>query len=74
MTNKQTILSYDLKRAISPNRLVGLWRLLNGYHLEYTAATVLQGLSAYSKTLTYLLLSFFVDNYLIRKTGTSPSG
>ena len=72
MTNKQIILSYDLKRAISSNRLVGLWRLLNGYHFEYTAATVLQGLSAYSKTLTYLLLSFFVDNYIIRKTGIFP--
>ncbi len=70
MTNKQTILSYDLKRAISSNRLVGMWRLLKGYRFEYTAATVLQGLSAYSKTLTYLLLSFFVDNYLISKTGT----
>jgi len=72
LTNKQIILSYDLKRAISSNRLVGLWRLLNGYHFEYTAATVLQGLSAYSKTLTYLLLSFFVDNYIIRKTGIFP--
>ena len=72
LTDKQTILSYDLKRAISSNRLVGLWRLLKGYHFEYAAATALQGLSAYSKTLTYLLLSFFVDNYLIRKAGTFP--
>lgn len=72
MTDKQIILSYDLKHAISSNRLIGLWRLLKGYHFEYTAATVLQGLSAYSKTLTYLLLSFFVDNYLIRKAGTFP--
>ena len=72
LTDKHTILSYDLKRAISSNRLVGLWRLLKGYHFEYTAATLLQGLSAYSKTLTYLLLSFFVDNYLIRKAGTFP--
>ena len=72
MTDKQTFLSFDLKRAISPNRLVGLWRLLKGYHFEYTAATILQGLSAYSKTLTYLLLAFFVDNYIIHKTGSFP--
>ena len=72
MTDKQTILSYDLKHAVSSNRLVGLWRLLKGYQTEYAAATVLQGISAYSKTLTYLLLSFFVDNYLIRKAGTFP--
>jgi ATP-binding cassette subfamily B protein len=69
LTNKQTILSFDLKRAISPNRLVGLWRLLKGYQLEYTAATILQGFSAYSKTLTYLLLAYFIDNYIIHKTG-----
>ena len=72
MTDKQAILSFDLKRAISPNRLVGLWRLLKGYHFEYTEATILQGLSAYSKTLTYLLLAYFVDNYIIHKTGSFP--
>lgn len=70
MTTKEQILNFDLRQAISTNRLVGLWRLLKGYHLDYIAATVLQGLSAYSKTLTYLLLSFFVDNYLINRTGT----
>ena len=72
LKTKEDILNYDLRKAISANRLVGLWRLLNGYHWHYGAATVLQGLSAYSKTLTYFLLSFFVDNYLINKTGTYP--
>ena len=72
MKTKEDILNYDLRKAISANRLVGLWRLLNGYHWHYGAATVLQGLSACSKTLTYFLLSFFVDNYLINKTGTYP--
>ena len=65
LKTKEQILNFDLRQAITPNRLVGLWRLLKGYQLDYTFATILQGLSAYSKTLTYLLLSFFVDNYLI---------
>lgn len=72
MKTKERILSYDLRQAISPNRLVGLWQLISGYKLDYAIATVMQGLSAYSKTLTYLLLSFFVDNYLINQTGQYP--
>ncbi len=69
MKDKEQILNYDLRKAISPNRLIGLWRLLDGYHWHYFAATVMQGLSAYSKTLTYFLLSYFVDNYLVKQTG-----
>lgn len=72
MKTKVEILNYDLRRAISPNRMVGLWRLLNGYHWHYGVAAFMQGLSAYSKTLTYFLLSYFVDNYLIHQTGTHP--
>jgi len=72
LKTKEEILNYDLRKAISPNRLVGLWRLLNGYHWHYAAAVTLQGLSAYSKTLTYFLLSYFVDSYLIQQTGTYP--
>ena len=67
LKTKEEILNFDLRKAISANRLVGLWRLLTGYHWHYGAATVLQGLSAYAKTLTYFLLSYFVDNYLINK-------
>jgi ATP-binding cassette, subfamily B, bacterial len=70
LNDKKSILNYDLKRAISPNRLVGLWRLLKGFQFEYGVATFLQGLSAYSKTLTYLLLAYFVDNYIVNRTGT----
>lgn len=72
MKNKEQILQFDLRRAISPNRLVGLWRLLKGYQTRYAMAALLQGFSAYSKTLTYLLLSYFVDNYLTNQTGAYP--
>jgi ATP-binding cassette subfamily B protein len=72
LKTKEDILDFDLRKAITPNRLVGLWRLLNGYHGHYGAAALMQGLSAYSKTLTYFLLSYFVDSYLIHQTGVYP--
>ena len=55
--------SFDLKQAISDNRLVGLWRLMSGYRLKYFGATLSLGVAATSKTLTYLLLKYFVDHY-----------
>lgn len=58
------VLSFDLKKAIQANRLVGLWRLMSGYHAEYLAATLLVGLAALAKTLTYILLQFFIDHLL----------
>jgi len=66
------ILNYDLKKAISANRLLGLWRLMSGYHTEYIVATLFVGLAALSKTFTYLLLQFFVDKFLIPKAAIQP--
>lgn len=63
---------FDLKQAISSNRLVGLWRLMHGYQADYGFATLMQGLAALAKTTTYLLLSFFVDSYILNKTGDYP--
>lgn len=65
-------MAYDLKHAYSTNKLLGLWRLMIGFRSEYFFATVFQGLSAYSKTLTYLLLSFFIDNYLTTQARPFP--
>lgn len=70
--NKKGTADFDLKEAISPNRLIGLWRLMRGFQLDYTFATLMQGLSAASKTATYLLLSYFVDNYFLASTGAYP--
>ena len=69
--NKGTY-NFDLKNAISANRLVGLWRLMAGYQQAYIIAILMQGLSAVAKTETYLLLSYFVDNYILAKTGSYP--
>jgi ATP-binding cassette subfamily B protein len=55
---------YDLKNAISANRLKGLWRLMTGYHWPYIGATFSQAVAAVAKTTTYLLLRYFVDNVL----------
>ncbi len=56
-------LDYDLKNAISANRLVGLWRLMTGFRWKYIGAVLSLGIAALAKTSTYLLLRYFVDNY-----------
>ena len=56
--------SYDLKDAVSANRLKGLWRLATGFRLTYLGATVSLAIGALAKTATALLLRYFVDNVL----------
>ena len=56
--------SYDLKNAVSANRLTGLWRMMTGFRLTYLGATVGLAIGALAKTTTYLLLRYFVDNVL----------
>jgi ATP-binding cassette subfamily B protein len=56
--------SYDLARAVSDNRLVGLWRLMRGFRWTYLAATVTLGLGALARTGTYLWLRYFIDEIL----------
>ena len=61
-----TVLStpYDLKDAVSANRLKGLWRLATGFRLTYLGATVSLAIGALAKTATALLLRYFVDDIL----------
>jgi len=66
------LMGMDLHRELTASRLSGLMRLMKDYRLEYAIAVVMQGLSAYSKAITYLLLSFFVDTYLISGSGQYP--
>ncbi len=61
----QSVYSYDLKKSISKNRLIGLWRMISGYRLAYAGATVAVGIASLSKTLTYLLLRYFIDEILV---------
>jgi ATP-binding cassette subfamily B protein len=62
------VVNFDLKKAISPNRIVGLWRMMSGFRLRYTGATIALGIGALAKTSTYLLLRYFVDHYFINPT------
>ncbi|MCB0199635.1 MAG: ABC transporter ATP-binding protein, partial [Anaerolineae bacterium] len=55
---------YDLKNAVTPNRLRSLWRLATGFHLTFAGATIALGLAAIAKTSTYLLLRRYVDQVL----------
>jgi ATP-binding cassette subfamily B protein len=55
---------YDLKKAVSENRIVGLWRMLNGYRGLFIAATVAIGLSAVFQVSTFYLIRYFTDDVL----------
>ena len=52
---------YDLKNAVTDNRLVGLWRMMTGFRLTYLAATVSLAIAGASRAAAYLLLRYFVD-------------
>ncbi len=56
--------SLDLKKTVSPNRLVGLWRMMGGFRLIYLGAIVSLSIATVAKTSTYLLLRYFVDDVL----------
>lgn len=61
-------LNYDLKQAITKHRLVGLWRLMHGFEWKYVGATLSLGIAATAKTVTYLLLRYFVDTFFASDT------
>jgi len=56
--------SFDLTKAASDNRLVGLWRLMTGYRTRYGVATLSQAVAAVAKASTFLYLRHFVDDIL----------
>ena len=55
---------YDLKKAISKNRLIGLWRMMYGFKLIYFTAITCLAISALAKSATYLLLRKLIDDVL----------
>src|SRR5436309_2507844 len=56
--------SYDLKKSVSENRLLGMWRMMTGFRQVYLSAALTLGLAAIAKTATFLLLRYLVDNVL----------
>jgi ATP-binding cassette subfamily B protein len=63
---------YDLKNAVSENRLQGLWRILTGFRLIYAGAIISLAIATAAKTTTFLLLAYFVDTVLVNVSGASP--
>jgi len=63
--------SYDLKNAVTRNRLLGLWRMMTGYRWYYVGATAALAVAALAKTSTYMLLRYFVDSFFVTKKGNT---
>ncbi len=53
--------SFDIKSTATDNRLLGLWRLMTGYKLQYLLAALSLGIAAGSRSGTYLVLGSFID-------------
>ncbi|MBL8062919.1 MAG: ABC transporter ATP-binding protein [Anaerolineales bacterium] len=64
---------FDFRNALTPNRLLGLWRMMTDFRFSYIAATFALAISALAKTSVYLLLRFFADDVLTqgRMLGTT---
>jgi ABC-type multidrug transport system fused ATPase/permease subunit len=56
--------NFDLKETITPNKAVGLWRMMTGFHWIYLVATVSVGVAAVARALSYYLIGYFVDDVL----------
>lgn len=57
-------MDYDLKNVLVPNRLVGLWRMMSGYHWAYLGAAISVGLAAIGQTAFYYLIRYLIDDIL----------
>ena len=57
-------LEFDFKQALSPNRLVGLWRMMRDFRRRYAGAVAMLALATGSKTATFYLIRFLVDEVL----------
>ncbi len=62
---------YDLKNAVTANRLAGLWAMMTGFRWRFLGATAALAVGAGAKTATYLLLRQFVDGVLGKETRIS---
>ncbi len=59
--------TFDFRRALSRNRLSGLWAMMTSYRLPYVGAVGALAISAIAKTCTFLLLGYFADDVLQRR-------
>ncbi len=68
---KPVVVPYDLKNAVTRNRLLGLWRMMIGYRSYYVGATLALAVAALAKTSTFMLLRYFVDTFFVAKKGNA---
>jgi ATP-binding cassette subfamily B protein len=64
---------FDFRKALADNRLVGLWRMMTGFHWQYLGAVIALAISATAKTATFLLLRYFVDNVMTESASTTKT-
>jgi len=55
---------FDFRSALHRNRFSGLWKMMVDYRLPYIGAVLTLAISAVAKTVTFLLLRYFVDSVL----------
>lgn len=71
--HRSTIYSpLDMKAALSENRLIGLWRLLYGFRWFYMLAIASLAVATGARSLTYMLLQYFVDDVLMQQLTNTP--
>lgn len=56
----------DLKQAMSRNRMVGLWKMMKGFHLLYMAAVLAIAASAVLRSFHFVFLRYVVDEVLAK--------
>ena len=61
---------FDFRAAQHKNRLKGLWRVMADYRQYYLGAVITLAVSAVSKTVTFLLLRYFVDDIMTETIAT----
>ena len=74
MSISRNALNFDLKKAVSTNKLTNLWQLMSGFQWLYAGATASLGIAAVTKTFTPLLIRFFIDNYIATSVRPYPLG
>ena len=54
----------DLQEVVTEKRFVGMWQLLRGFRWIYVGAILAVGISAVARTGSYLLLGYYVDDFV----------
>jgi len=69
--SEKTYYDINLSKTVSKNRLLGLWRLMKGYHWLYIGATATLAVATISRTGVYLVLRKFIDDVIIARNFSS---